>query len=86
MFMITALIMNTTFARFYVRVDILLTSANHFHDCMIPHRKEYVCPKVYVNSATFYQDAWTEPTLWAVIYMIVSGIEYASFYDFSIWF
>jgi hypothetical protein len=38
MFMITALIMNTTFARFYMRVDILLTFMIAWF-----HTEKYIC-------------------------------------------
>lgn len=39
-FMVIALIIITLFARFYVRIDILLTCWNHYHDCMTSLKRD----------------------------------------------
>ena len=38
------------------------------------------------NSTTFYWSACTKPGKWVVMYLCVRGIDFASFYDFDIWF
>jgi len=37
-------------------------------------------------TSTFYWSACTKPEKWAVIYLYVTGIDFASYYDFDIWF
>jgi len=74
----------TLFAWLYVRVGILLTCGKHLHNFIISLTWEVWA---HITSFTFfYWSVYAMSGKWVVVYLCVKGMNFASFYDFDIWF
>ena len=70
----------------YVKVDILLTSWINYLDRIISWIGDVWAHKLILPATFYYLSACIKPEKWAVIYLCVKGIDFASTYDFDIWF
>ena len=83
MFKIIVFVIITLFPRIYVRVGILLTCGKHLPDHIGSLRVE-VWAHIISLTPPRYLSVCTRPGKLAGMYLFVWGIDFVSFYDFSI--
>ena len=85
MLMVIAFFIETLVSRLYVWVNIFLVCRIHSHHPIFSlkgefwaHKTNLILPPLFIGSAC------TKQGKWAVIYLCIRGIDFASFYDLSI--